>query len=171
VGVYVSFFRGINVGGRHLVKMDALRKLHESLGFQDVATCLQSGNVVFRAKSADAVRIEKAFEKELGFRSAVMLRSAEELRDAAEKCPFRPGADRPSKWIAVVFFAGPPDERAVRSLEAYEGPEEVRIAEREIYIYYAEGMGRSKLQLKGEGTARNWNTVSKLLEMAAALES
>jgi uncharacterized protein (DUF1697 family) len=170
LGVYVSFFRGINVGGRHLVKMDALRKLHENLGFEDVRTLLQSGNVVFRAKSASAKRIEDAFEKQFGFRSAVILRTAKELQAAADNCPFPPDGERNPSWIAFVLFAGPPVERTTKALEAYEGPERIECAEREIYIYYADGMGRSKLQFKSEGTVRNWNTVSKLLETAAALK-
>lgn len=167
MGVYVSLFRGINVGGRHLVKMDALRKLHESLGFSDVKTLLQSGNVAFRAESADAATIENAFEREFGFASAVVLRSVEELRAIAAACPFEPGDDRKPNWIAIAFFEGKVDERAIRALEGYEGPESVEIAEREIYLYYAEGMGRSKLPLKGDATVRNWNTVTKLLELAS----
>ena len=169
VGVYVSFFRGINVGGRHLVKMDALRKLHQSLGFEDVASHLQSGSVIFRAASADAARIEKAFEKEFGFRSAVILRSAKQLEAAARKCPFRPEDGRKPNWIAIVFFADKPDSAAAQALRAYQGPEEVQISGREIYVYYAAGMRRSKLPLKGSGTVRNWNTVNRLLAMTASL--
>ncbi len=165
MGSYVAFFRGINVGGHHLVKMDALRKLHESLGFENVKTLLQSGNVVFDAKTADAARIEEAFEKEFGFRSAVIVRSAKELQAAAKKCPFPPDGERNPSWIAFAFFAGAPDERTVKALAAYKGPEQIEISGREIYIYYADGMGRSKLQFKSEGTVRNWNTVAKLLEL------
>ena len=119
MGVYVSFFRGINVGGRHLVKMDALRKLHESLGFSDVTTLLQSGNVLFRAESADASRIEDAFEKAFGFRSAVILRSVEELRAAVEGCPFQPGEDRKPNWIAFAFAPAHVEEKSIQALEAY----------------------------------------------------
>lgn len=71
----------------------------------------------------------------------------------------------------MVFFAGTVDEKAVRALNAYEGPELVHIAEREIYVYYAAGMGQSKLQLKGSGAARNWNTVSKAVAMATTLRA
>jgi uncharacterized protein (DUF1697 family) len=166
VGVFVSLFRGINVGGHHSIKMDALRKLHESLGFTDVAAVLQSGNVVFRAKTPNAADIEAAFEKQFGFHSAVTLRSAAELHAAAAACPFRPEDGLKPGWITLAFFPGKVDAAARKTLEAREGPEQVRIAQREIYIYYTEGIGRSKLQLKGAATVRNWNTVTKLLELA-----
>ena len=170
MGVYISLFRGINVGGRHLVKMDALRRLHESLGFREVSSLLQSGNVVFRAEVADAASIEDAFERELGFRSAVVLRSADELGAIAEACPYKPDESHKPNWIAIAFFEGEVDERAIEALQGYDGPESVEIAKREIYLYFAAGMGRSKLPLKGDGTIRNWNTVSKLLEIAAGLQ-
>lgn len=169
LGVYVSLFRGINVGGRHLVKMDALRELHESLGFTNVATLLQSGNVVFEADDPTAAQIEDAFEQTFGFRSAVILRSADELAATAKACPYKPGDEQKPNWIAVAFFPGAVDEKAIQALAAYDGPELVTIAEREIYAYYAAGMGRSKLPLKGDCTVRNWNTVGKLLEIAARL--
>jgi uncharacterized protein (DUF1697 family) len=165
LSVYISLFRGINVGGRHLVKMDALRKLHERLGFGDVRTLLQSGNVVFRTQKASASAIEEAFEKEFGFRSAVIVRTAKELEATAAACPFKPSDDKKPNWIAVAFFPEKVDARAIQALEAHDGPELVEIAKREIFVYYAAGMGRSKLPLKGECTVRNWNTVAKLVEM------
>ncbi len=169
MGVFISLFRGINVGGRHPVKMDALRRLHESLGFRDVVSLLQSGNVVFRADAVDAPQIEEAFERELGFRSAVILRSLDELRSAARACPFRVQDGYKPNWIAIAFFGGEVEDRAVASLQTYQGPELHEIAKREIYLYYAAGMARSKLPLHGEATVRNWNTVSKLLDRAEAL--
>ena len=165
MGVYVSLFRGINVGGRHLVKMDALRKLHERLGFEDVRTLLQSGNVVFRSPKASAAAIEDAFEKEFGFRSTVIVRTDKELKAAAAACPFQEADGNKPSWIAVAFFPDKVDARTTQALEAYDGPELVKIAKREIFVYYAAGMGRSKLPLKGDCTVRNWNTVTKLVEM------
>jgi len=167
MGVYVSLFRGINVGGRHLVKMAALRELHESLGFANVASHLQSGNVIFEAEAPDAAWIEAAFEPAFGFRSPVILRSAEELPAVAANCPYKPGEDKKPNWIAVAFFPGKVGGKAIQALEAYDGPELVQFADREIYLYYANGMARSKLPLKGDCTVRNWNTVTKLLEMTS----
>ena len=169
MGPYVAFFRGINVGGRHLVKMEALRKLYESLGFENVRTLLQSGNVVFESsrKKTSAAAMEEAFEKEFGFWSTVIVRTAKELRSVAEACPFGESDGKKPNWIAVAFFPGKVDAKAKQALEAYSGPELVEIGEREIFVYYAEGMGRSKLPLKGDCTVRNWNTIAKLLQMTA----
>lgn len=168
MAVYVSLFRGINIGGRHLVKMDALRELHESLGFSNVASLLQSGNVVFEANRPKAGRIEDAFEEAFSFRSRVILRSAKQLAATAAACPYKPGEDKKANWIAVAFFPGPVGGKALRALEAYDGPELMQVTEREIYAYFAEGFARTKLPLKGDCTVRNWNTVCRLLKMTSA---
>ncbi|MEZ5364043.1 MAG: DUF1697 domain-containing protein [Bryobacterales bacterium] len=164
---HVAFFRGINVGGHHLIKMEALRKLHESLGFEDVQSVLQSGNIVFRAKSATSKQLEEAFEKEFGFRSAVILRSAKDLRAAADAHPFPPDDEHKPNWVAFAFFEEAVPAKARAALDAYDGPEQVAYGKREIFLYFSEGMGRSKLPLKGDCTVRNWNTVAKLLELAS----
>jgi|SRR5579871_1910828 len=176
--VWISLLRGINVGGHHLIRMEALRRLYASLGFLDIQTHLQSGNVVFRAKATDAgrlrTRIEKAIEAEFGFHSDVILRSTAELKAAAAGNPFvnRPGME-PDK-LAVHFLAGSPAEAARAQILAIKAnPEELSLGERELYIYYAIGMARPNLKiaavekiLQMTGTSRNWNTVQKLVELA-----
>jgi uncharacterized protein (DUF1697 family) len=180
--VVVSLLRGVNVGGHKLIKMEALRGLYESLGLQEVQTYVQSGNVVFRTKERSlpplAKRIEDAIEKSAGFRPCVVLRSTAEMREAIAKNPF---ADRegiePGKLL-VTFLASAPDaEDLKKALEISTEPEELRIHGREAYIYFPNGMGRPKMSwpriekaLKTSGTGRNWNTVTKLLQMAEALE-
>ncbi len=167
--------RGINVGGRNMVKMDALKALHESLGFKGVRTHLQSGNVVFQAKSADAARIEQAIRKTLHLELSVVLRTAAELREAVKANPLPQRLNEPSAYVIAFLSAQPEDPAA---LDAYDGPEEMQLLGRELYIYYGEGMGRSKLtntlierKLGVRATARNWNTVTKLLELCEALDS
>ena len=172
---FVAMLRGINVGGRNMVKMDALKALHESLGFKSVRTHLQSGNVVFQAKSADAARIEQAIRKTLHLELSVVIRTAAELRDAVKRNPLPQWVSHSSAYVIAFLSAQPEDPAA---LDAYDGPEEMRLLGRELYIYYGEGMGRSKLtntlierKLGVRATARNWNTVTKLLELCEALES
>lgn len=177
----VSLFRGINVGGHHKVKMDGLKKLHESLGLRDVVAYLQTGNVVFKSEDADVAeltgQIIEAFEKTFGFRSEVILRTSTELSDIVDKNPFLGHPSHPEKewkWVVVMFLAALPDDKAKQELlKTYVGSEELHIIDKELYIYYSNGVGRSKLsgafienKLKVRGTARNWNTVTKLLEMA-----
>lgn len=179
--IAVSLLRGINVGGRNMVRMEALREIHESLGCEKVRTYVQSGNVVFcagkRDHSALAGRIADAIERGHGFRPDVVLRTASELRDAIAGNPFggRSGIE-PGKLL-VMFLTDRPAGGAIEKLAAaYQGPEEFHLRGRELYIYYPDGQGRSKLTialiektLKTTGTGRNWNTVTKLLAMAEEL--
>ncbi len=172
---FVAMLRGINVGGRNMVKMDALKAIHESLGFKGVRTHLQSGNVVFQAKSADAARIERAIEKTLNLALTVIIRNAAELRGAVRANPLPHRLSDPSAYV-INFLSAEPEDRD--ALIAYEGPEEHRLLGRELYIFYGDGMGRSKLtnalierKLGVKATARNWNTVTKLLELSEVLDS
>ncbi len=177
---YVALFRGINVGGQHKVKMDELRGLHETLGLHDVKTYIQSGNVVFQGdegnkEDAEGVqrRIAEAFAQKWGFQSEVVVRTRDELYALGERNPFRGQDGRESNWIVVMFLAAVPDSMAEERLrQAYSGPEEYKLLGKELFIYYPEGIGRSKFsnsfiekKIKVAGTARNWNTVLKLQEM------
>jgi len=183
MAVIVSLLRGINLASHNRVKMDALRALYESLGLRDVQTYVQSGNVVFKTTERDLAklsgRIEEAIERGFGFRPGVIVRTTAELRDAIARNPFaaRRGIE-PGKLL-VTFLAGDPaPEARERLLQIDTAPEEMRMDGRELYIYYPNGMGRPKVAwaqlektLKTPGTGRNWNTVTKLLEMAEALEA
>ena len=174
---YVSLFRGINVGGNKLVRMNALKELHESLGLQGVATYIQSGNVVFTSDDANPAQlsrqIEEAFEHKFGFLSKVMVRTADELNSIIANNPFQNQPMKESKWVVAMFLASDPTSTAREDIQkTYSGPEELHITGQEVYIYYPEGIGRSKLtntflekKLKTMGTARNWNTVLRLQKM------
>jgi len=145
----VSMLRGVNVGGHNMIKMEALRALYTSLKLRDPRTYVQSGNVVFHAAARDLVKlgvqIEKAIEQSVGFRPTVVLRTAAEMRDVVERNPFagRSGIE-PGK-LAVVFLARDPGQEALDRLVSLQpAPEELRVGGRELYVYYPEGMGRSK---------------------------
>ena len=174
---FVSLFRGINVGGHHKVRMDELKELHESLGLKDVLPYIQSGSVVFNSDDADLARlrrkIEDGFEKKFGFHVEVIVRTSAELRDIVDKNPFQSPQSKESKWVVVMFLAARPDDTAQEDLlKTYVGPEELFIIGKEVYIYYTNGIGRSKLshsliekKLKTLGTARNWNTILQLQKL------
>ncbi len=174
---FVSLFRGINVGGHHKIQMNELKELHESLGLKDVLIYIQSGNVVFTSDDADSAQLQKqiedGFEEKFGFHAEVLVRTSAELSAIIEKNPFQSQQDKEFKWIAVMFLATHPDNTAQENLlKTYVGPEELFIIGKELYIYYADGIGRSKLshsfiekKLKTVGTARNWNTILKLQEL------
>ena len=174
---FVSLFRGINVGGHQLVKMDALKELHTSLNLQDVQTYIQSGNVVFASDNMNVTQIQKdiedGFAQKFGFPVKVMVRTADEFYVIIEKNPFQKQPMKESKWVVAIFLASDPISTALEDIKkTYTGPEEIHIIGKEAFIYYPEGQGRSKLtntflekKLKTVGTARNWNTVLRLQKM------
>lgn len=175
--VVIGLLRGVNVGGKAKISMEQLRSICVSLGLRDPQTYIQSGNVVFGAATRDipklADRLESSIEKQLGFRPKVILRSADDLRKIVGRSPFANRPDFNPAKLAVFFLADAPaaDVRG-KALALNVGPEELQSQGRELFIYFPDGMGRSKLPpvldrtLKMPATARNWNTVNKLLEMA-----
>ena len=182
MSVLICLLRGVNLGGHHKVSMEVLRTLCESLQCRDVQTYVQSGNVVFRTSERDSSvlgkKIENGIEKKFGFRSDVVVRTPSELRDVIARNPFKKRSGIEPGKLLVTFLAvdpGPEIRNAVMEIRA--NPEEVHLIGRELYIYYPDGQGRSKLwakvdkALRNAGTARNWNTVTKLLEMADQLEA
>lgn len=180
---YAALLRGINVGGNKIIKMDLLRQLCESLGLDGAQTLLQSGNVVFRSAIKDREKLTKqigsGIEKEFGFEVRVVVRSSVDLRRVIAKNPFKAAKTPNLSSFLVMFLDGKPTAQAFAELRgAYKGPEEMHLASEELYIYYTDGVGRSKLtndliqrKLQVTGTARNWNTVGKLLEMTERLRT
>jgi uncharacterized protein (DUF1697 family) len=181
--VIISMLRGTNVGAHNRIKMDALRAVYESLGLRDPQTYVQSGNVIFRTNKRDLValakQIEGAIERAFAFRPSVILRTTSELRDAIARNPFakRSGIE-PSKLLINFLASDPGEEIRGKVLSLKIEPEELRMDGRELYIYFPNGMARPKMSwavlektLKVPGTGRNWNSVTKLLEMAEKLET
>jgi uncharacterized protein (DUF1697 family) len=180
--VIISLLRGVNLGPHNRIKMDALRGLYESLKLRDAQTYVQSGNVVFRSADQDltklARRIENGIEKSFGFRCPVILRTASELRDTVARNPFAARGDIDPSRFLVTFLAEEPARDVCEKLLGIKiEPEELRIQGRDLYVYFPNGIGRTKVNwaaiekmLNTRGTSRNWNSVTKLLAMAEALE-
>ena len=156
-----SLLRGINVGANNLIGMPALTEVYQRLGLTDVRTLLRSGNVVFRGKAA-ARRIEDAIDREFGFRPRVFLRSLAELREVLAANPFPEVAASDPQRLHVLFCDSKPE------VPRHGGPERMKAVGRELFIHYVDGAGRSKLRIQTVGTARNWNTVGKLVELMEA---
>lgn len=177
----IALLRAVNVGGHNIIPMADLRALCESLAWRDVKTLVQSGNVVFRCQNHDPAALSKklaaVIEKQFGFRPEVVVRTSAELRSVVDRNPFAKRKDIDPRKLLVNFLAGSPSAEAqVKVKQIKVGPEELKIDGRELYIYYPDGFGKSKLTntvlertLGTPGTTRNWNTVTKLLEMAEAL--
>jgi uncharacterized protein (DUF1697 family) len=176
MGRYVALLRGVNVGGRTL-KMDALRDIVAAAGGRDVATYIQSGNVVLthRARSTAkvAAALETAIEEATEMEVAVMVRTRPELDAVVASNPF---PDAGGTTLHVVFLAEAPPAGALDALDLDAfAPEQLALVGRELYLHLPNGMGRAELPKAVEkvgpptkGTARNWNTVLKLQEMLAA---
>jgi len=183
MAVLISFLRGINVGGNKKIKMTELKTLYESLGFTNVQTLLQSGNVVFETDLTDpleiARQIEDGIEKTFGFSSKIVLRTPDHLRAVIEGHSFSDEQLTEPSRILVMFLLNMPDVEAVDTFKNdYKGPEPYHFNGQEMYIHYGSGMADSKLsnalidkRLKTISTGRNWNTVTKLLAIAEALEN
>jgi uncharacterized protein (DUF1697 family) len=171
---YVALLRGINVGGRQKVRMADLRALLSGLGYAEVSTLFQSGNAVFAnvdgPPEALAAEIEARIARDLGLTVTVMVRTVDDLRRVVEQIPF---AVRDPAKCAVGFLAAPVDRGQIAAIDhAAFAPEELVAGECELYLYFPDGMGRSKLapilarDVFGPATVRNWNTITKLLALA-----
>ena len=179
----ISMLRGVNVGGHNTIRMEALRTMYETLGLRGAQTYVQSGNVVFKTAARDlapvARRIEGRIEQTFGCRPVVIMRTCSELREVIRRNPFaaRTGIE-PSRLLVTFLAAVPGPEARKNMLGMQVRPEELYVDGREVYAYFPNGVGRAKLSpaliektLKTPGTGRNWNTVTKLLEMADKLEA
>jgi uncharacterized protein (DUF1697 family) len=171
---YVALLRGINVGGRNKLPMADLRTLVTDLGHTDVSTYVQSGNLILSSPKAAAVvgrGIEQAITRELGLDVTVIMRTRPQLAKVATANPF----DGDDTYVHVVFLADQPSAGKVRTLDPDRSPpDEFLVRGKEIYVHYPNGSGRSKLnasyfesKLGTRGTARNFNTVNKLLALMA----
>lgn len=175
----VSLLRGINVGGNRKIRMAELQALYESLGFTSVRTLLQSGNVIFDSASADtdqvATTIETGIQHQFGFEVRVIIRTADDWQSVVTHHPFSAEQLAEPGKILVTFLHQAPDDAALAALRtAQPGPEIIHSHARELYIFYPDGMGRSKLdnslierRLGCAATGRNWNTVNKILALCS----
>ena len=175
---YVALLRGINVGGSHMVKMADLKRLMEECGCADVRTYIQSGNSVFRSAASDVSRLEKkiagAIAKSHGFEPRVLVLAGAELKRAAAANPF-PEAAREPKTVHLFFLGAKPAKPDLKAIEALKAKtERFALKGRVFYMHTPEGLGKSKLATRAErllgvdATARNWSTVTALLEMVGA---
>lgn len=176
--IYISLLRGINVSGQKRVPMDELKSLYESLGYKQVQTYIQSGNVIFAYKETPVqtlcTTIEKAIQKHFCFEVSVITRTYDEFKKIQQANPF---AKKEQTALYVTFLSDIPKTIPHEELQkAATAKEEFKIVQREVYLYYPKGYGTTKLsnmvfekKLKVIATTRNWNTVNTLLSKAALL--
>ncbi len=178
-GVHIALLRGINVGGRNRLPMKELVEMFVGAGCDDVRTYIQSGNVLFRSDPALGgdipALISTAIFNRFGYRVPIITRTAQELGEVVGANPFVEAGAEADK-LHVVFLAGQPDAVALESLDPNRSPgDEFAVLGREVYLHCPEGFARTRLtnsyfdsRLTTTSTTRNWRTVARLLELAAA---
>lgn len=167
---FVALLRAINVGGTGKLPMAELKAMCEAAGFTSVQTYIASGNVVFEAK-APAAKVKAELERRLhdyaGKPMGVIVRSASELAAVLKQNPF-PKAD--PKFTVAIFLDRAPPADALAHISGQQD-EVAHLGDKEIFVHYPSGQGRSKLKIPAAktGTARNMNTIAALVEIAARL--
>jgi len=175
MGRYIAFLRAVNVGGR-VVKMDELKKIFAMPGIKNIATYIQSGNVVFDAggeKEAIKEKIEKKLLKALGYEVVVFLKTFDEVRDIIKRVPYtKKQVEEMAVHISMLSEA--PDKEGLKFVQDFIAPDEqVKVSGVEAYILVPKNsFGNSKLgkvnmekKLKVTATTRNWATMNKVLAL------
>jgi len=177
--VYICMLRSINVSGKNKIAMNELRALFQSLGHENVATYIQSGNVVFASSNLPVQALTEEIEQQiasvLGLSVPAVIRSRDELGRVLERNPFIESRGRDPSRLHVTFLGQAPEPALVAATQGFEAaPDEFFVDEREVYLHCPDGYGNTKLnnafwerRLEVTATTRNWSTVAKLAEMAA----
>ncbi|WP_396198614.1 DUF1697 domain-containing protein [Flavobacterium sp.] len=174
---YLALLRGINVSGHNMIKMDALKKMLENMGFQNVETYIQSGNIFFDSEEENAAsvgfKIKQEISKVFGYDVPVIMVSKTDLELCFKNNPYLKEKECDIKKLYVAFISKELTAAAINDLKISNfKPDEAAIDSNRIYIKYAIGAGKTNLdqkyiekKLNVVSTIRNWNTVTKLLEM------
>jgi uncharacterized protein (DUF1697 family) len=175
MATYLSILRGINVSGQKMIKMADLKALYETLGFKNITTYIQSGNVVFESKTKKnlAALIEQKIKNTFGFDVPVIVLTQREMQAIVEQNPFLKEKNIELDRLYVTFLAETPLAENLTKIATYDySPEVFVIKEKAAYLYCPKGYGNTKLsnsffenKLKVKATTRNWNTTNKLFEI------
>ncbi|HYF81548.1 MAG TPA: DUF1697 domain-containing protein [Clostridia bacterium] len=185
MNIYIALLRGINVGGKNIIKMADLKRVFETMGLCEVQTYIQSGNVLFKSNEEEEIlrkKIEYEIEDVFGFSVAVILRDSEELERIISSCPFSKGevseaessSEGESLYVSILAYA--PSQEKSEHLNKYRSEnDEYRIIDREVFLLFRHSIRNSKLannlqKLEIPATVRNWKTINKLVVMAKSME-
>lgn len=175
---YISILRGINVSGHKIIKMDALRNLYENMGFVNVITYVQSGNVIFKGEDIEINSLEnkisQQIEKEFGFQVPVIVLSIEKLKHIIDNNPFAEDKNKDKSFFHISFLSSKPEKYDPTTIkDKKQDDEDIAFSDHAVYLYCPNGYGRTKLtnnfiesKLKVGATTRNWKTTQELLKIA-----
>jgi len=181
MAAYITMLRGVNVTGHNTIKMEVLRGLCQGLGFRNVETYVQSGNIVFQAllENPEAIskRIGETVLRSFGFDTPVIVRTSKEMRNVIGNNPFLKEKGIDSSKLHVTFLSETAQKGSEKKLETLAtNPDRFYPASHEIYLYCPGGYGRTRLSnnaiekaLSVEATTRNWKTTNTLFEMVSKL--
>lgn len=164
---FVALLRAVNLGGDSTIRMGELRQWCEDAGLESVRTYIASGNLIFDATGGEAevkALISGAIRKNTDKTVGVLVRSAGEMQAVLDSNPF---PDEPGNRTVAIFLHDAPPKDTVENAKGARS-EVIKPGKRELYVFYPDGQGRSKLKIPAaaEGTARNMNTVAKLVELS-----
>jgi len=183
---FIALLRGINVGGKNIIKMTDLKRVFESIGLYDVKTYIQSGNVLFNSNEVEEslqIKIEHEIEAIFGFSVTAVLRTAEELGKIISNCPFskeeisEAESSSGAESLYVALLTHIPFQEKIKILNTYrDESNEYRIVGREVFLLFHNSIRNSKLannlhKLDVTSTVRNWKTINKLAALAKAMNS
>ena len=175
---YIAFLRGINVGGKNLIKMTELKTSFENIGYHHVITYIQSGNIVFTGKKTSKKNMEtlifQQIKKDFGIESPTIVRAPEILEKAIAKNPFVKDQRKDPLFFHITFLDKAPENPDLRELESKKQVgEEITLGDNVLYLYCPLGYGNTKLtnnylekNLMVQATTRNWKTINELLKIA-----
>lgn len=174
----IAILRGINVGGKRIIRMEDLKSMFQEIGLENVETYIQSGNVLFdskKDKSDSEIQelIEQAIFKKYGFEVPVIVRSVKELHEAVNNNPFYNEKSENIERLHLTFLKETPTSENLEKTESYNyEPDKFVIREKQVFIYCQGKYHQTKLnnnffekKLKTSATTRNWKTVLKLIEL------
>jgi uncharacterized protein (DUF1697 family) len=175
MAIYLSILRGINVSGKNSIKMDALKKMYESLGFTGVITYIQSGNVIFESKSTKGLDkiIEGKIKSEFDYDVLVIVLTYADLKNTIDSNPFVKRTNIESDKLHVTFLTEIPSNEDIKNIASINyTPDEFNIVDKAIYLHCPNGYGNTKLnntffekKLKVKASTRNWKTTNELLKL------
>jgi uncharacterized protein (DUF1697 family) len=178
---YISILRGINVSGKNIIRMNLLTKLYETIGFTNVHTFIQSGNVVFQSDEPDIEKLERDISEEIlkqfSLNVPVFVKEKSELARILQYNPFLMGRQEDITKLYITFLSKEPDQQFIENVKLGSFlPDEYFVKESSIYLYCPNGYGRTKLsnnyfenKLKVIATTRNLKTIVELLKICGSI--
>lgn len=175
---YISLLRGINIGGHKKIKMDSLRDGFSSLGYTNIKTYIQSGNILFCSKEEDKTKLEREISSMImdkyGFDVPVLVLNSDDLNEVITNNPFANSINHKKEFIHITFISNEVKEINYKEIESKkESEDEYKIINKAIYLYLQKGYGNTKIHnnffeklLKTQATTRNWKTCLELFEMS-----